>query len=462
MRHLPLFHNYQGKRALCVGGGKVAARRVHTLQEAGLTVDVIAPCILPALTLAVTERGGQCFEHGWRGDETLQTYVLVIAATDQHAINQAIAARAKQCCVPVNVADDAASCDFVFPTIIDRSPLTIAVASGVASPLLSVLLKQRIEALVPASYGRLADLLGEFRATVRAKIADAGQRTDFWRQVLQGHIAESVLSGKPDHARQLLQHALDDPQHFVSHGEVYLIGAGPGDPDLLTLRATRLLQQADVVLYDRLVSPAVLEFARMDAEKLYVGKRRSEHSVPQEGINQLLVDYAKQGKRVARLKGGDPFIFGRGGEEIEQLADEKIPFQVVPGITAASGCASYCGIPLTHRDYARSVRFVPGQLKDGSLDLPWQELVADDLTVVFYMGLHAVAHIADGLIQHGRRADTPIALIEHGTLPEQRVYVSTLQTIARDIEGKEIHAPTLLIVGQVVSLHEKLAWFAKA
>jgi uroporphyrin-III C-methyltransferase/precorrin-2 dehydrogenase/sirohydrochlorin ferrochelatase len=290
---------------------------------------------------------------------------------------------------------------------------------------------------------------------------DVQQRRAFWEDVFQGPIADRQLAGQGAEAERLMLAKINGDAP-VATGEVYLVGAGPGDPDLLTFRALRLMQQADVVLYDRLVAPAILDLCRRDAERVYVGKRRADHAVPQDQINQQLVDLAKQGKRVVRLKGGDPFIFGRGGEEIEELAAHGIPFQVVPGITAASGCAAYAGIPLTHRDYAQSVRFVTGHLKDGSTDLPWGDLVAPAQTLVFYMGLVGLPIICEQLIKHGRAADTPAALIQQGTTVNQRVFTGTLADLPRLVAEHEVHAPTLVIVGEVVQLREKLAWFEGA
>ncbi|HUH36863.1 MAG TPA: siroheme synthase CysG, partial [Spongiibacteraceae bacterium] len=361
--------------------------------------------------------------------------------------------------IPVNVVDQPDLCSAILPSIVDRSPLLIAISSGGRSPVLARMLKTRIESLVPAAYGRLALLAGEFRQQVKARFAGLGQRRAFWERVLDGPAAELALAGNLDAARRELAQQIDAQPDTASLGEVYLVGAGPGDPDLLTFKALRLLQKADVVLYDRLVAPAILNMARADAERIYVGKARAQHTLRQQDINARLVTLAREGKRVVRLKGGDPFIFGRGGEEIETLAAEGIPFQVVPGITAASGCSCYSGIPLTHRDHAQSVRFVTGHLKNGSMDLPWAELVQPAQTVVIYMGLVGLPEICRQLIAHGRGADTPIALVERGTTPEQRVLVSTLAGLPDLVASENVRAPTLLIVGEVVGLRHKLAWF---
>jgi len=387
--------------------------------------------------------------------------VLAIAATDDEPLNATVSQHANALGVPVNVVDSPQLCSVIFPAIVDRSPLVVAVSSGGDAPVLARLIRARIETWIPAAYGQLAGLAKQFRAQVKARFANVQQRRVFWEEVFQGPIAEQALAGRTAEAERLLAEKLAGAAPKAL-GEVYLVGAGPGDPDLLTFRALRLMQQADVVLYDRLVAPAIIDLCRRDADRIYVGKQRADHAVPQKQINQQLVTLAKQGKRVLRLKGGDPFIFGRGGEEIEELAAHGVPFQVVPGITAASGCAAYAGIPLTHRDHAQSVRFVTGHLKDGSCDLPWSELAAPAQTLVFYMGLVGLPVICQQLIAHGRSAETPAALVQQGTTSNQRVFTATLGTLAERIAQEDVQAPTLLIVGEVVQLREKLAWFEGA
>lgn len=457
MEYLPLFHNLKGRRVLVVGGGDIALRKARLLSKAGAVLRVIAPEIEPQLAALVEQGGGQTLLRGYAGND-LSGCVLVIAATDDESLNALVSQDARALGIPVNVVDSPQLCTVIFPAIVDRSPLMIAVSSGGDAPVLARLMRARIETWVPAAYGQLAGLAKKFRAQVKTKLSDVQQRRVFWEEVFQGNIAEQALAGRAAEAEQLLAEKLSGAA-TKALGEVYLVGAGPGDPDLLTFRALRLMQQADVVLYDRLVAPAILDLCRRDADRIYVGKQRAEHALPQEQINQRLVSLAKEGKRVLRLKGGDPFIFGRGGEEIQELAAHGIPFQVVPGITAASGCAAYAGIPLTHRDYAQSVRFVTGHLKDGSCDLPWPELVASSQTLVFYMGLVGLPMICQQLIAHGRAADTPVALIQQGTTSNQRVFTGTLADLPERIANQQVQAPTLIIVGEVVQLREKLAWF---
>ena len=386
--------------------------------------------------------------------------VIVIAATDNGVVNRRVAELVSARGVPVNVVDQPALCTFIMPSMIDRSPVQIAISTGGASPVLARLLRSRLETYIPAAYGKLGALVEGFRQKVKDVFPGTKERQRFWEQVLQGRVAELVFAGKDQAAAAALEKAISDADRGpVTLGEVFLVGAGPGDPDLLTFRALRLMQLADVVVYDRLVSPAILDLVRRDAEPIYVGKERDKHTVPQEGINQLLVRLAKEGKRVLRLKGGDPFIFGRGGEEIETLMDEGVPFQVVPGITAAAGCASYAGIPLTHRDYSQACVFVTGHLKDGSVNLNWKALAHPNQTLVFYMGLHGIASICDGLISHGLAPATPAALVQQGTTQNQRVYAGTLESLPELVQQHEVKPPTLIIVGDVVRLHDKLAWF---
>ena len=308
------------------------------------------------------------------------------------------------------------------------------------------------------AYGRLAELLGEFRNKAKVRFPDVSARRLFWETQLDGSMPELVFSGRVDEARAVIEQAIANPDQRGA-GEVYLVGAGPGDPDLLTFKALRLMQQADVVVYDRLVSAPILDLCRRDAERIYVGKARADHALPQEGINALLVRLAQEGKRVCRLKGGDPFIFGRGGEEIEELSEAGVSFQVVPGITAASGCSAYAGIPLTHRDYAQSVRFVTGHLKNGTPDLPWAELVHPNQTLVLYMGLVSLGPIRKQLLAHGLAPTTPVAMISKGTTPDQRVVIGTLETIEDKLASEPLPAPTLIIVGEVVELRSRLNWF---
>ena len=434
-----MFLDVRGEPCLVVGAGPVAARKAGLLQRAGARVTI------------TTE---------FR-EQDLGEYAVVIAATSDEVLNRTVAAAARARRIPVNVVDQPALCSFILPSIIERAPLVVAVSSGGASPVLARLLRARLESLIPAAYGRLAALAGEFRDRVKARFAFP-ERRRFWERVLQGSIAELVLSGREAEARAALETALADPRLSFGGGEVALVGAGPGDPDLLTFRALRLMQQADVVVYDRLVSRPILELVRLEAERIYAGKERAKHTLPQEDINHLLVRLAREGKRVVRLKGGDPFIFGRGGEEIDTLAAEGLPFQVVPGITAAAGCASYAGIPLTHRDHAQSVVFVTGHLQDGTMDLNWPALAQPRQTIVFYMGLVGVDVLCRQLAAHGLPAGTPAALVQQGTTPQQRVLVGTLETLPAIVREGQVKAPTLIIIGEVVRLREQLKWFEPA
>lgn len=458
MEYFPIFLDLKNRLCLLVGGGDIATRKGRLLSKAGARLRVVAPEISSELRELVAQNNGELHEREYQTND-LNDCVIAIAATDIESLNEQISNAAKARNLPVNVVDSPALCTYITPAIIDRSPLVIAISSGGESPVLARLIRAKLETLIPTSYGRLAQIASSWRDRVKARFDDGDIRRRFWEKILQGPAAELALNGQEDAAEKVIAAEIVKDDQTITQGEVYLVGGGPGDPELLTLRALRLMQQADVVLYDRLVSDGVMELVRRDAERIYVGKRRSEHAMEQENINQLLVDLAKQGKRVLRLKGGDPFIFGRGGEEIELLAQNNIPFQVVPGITAASGCSAYAGIPLTHRDYAQSVRFVTGHLKSDNTNLQWPELANPTQTLVFYMGLVGLKEICESLIAHGRAASTPVALIEKGTTQEQRVLISDLDSIAEVVAANDVHAPTLFIVGEVVKLHQNLKWF---
>ncbi|WP_180005770.1 siroheme synthase CysG [Acinetobacter sp. YH12237] len=452
----PISLKLQQQPCLIVGGGHIAYRKAVLLAKAGAKVDVLAPEIDVNLLQLVQQSQGQYVQDVFSPSTALRHYRLVIAATDNNLVNQQVFAACEAENVLVNSVDDPPHCRFMVPAIIDRSPLVISVASNGTSPVLSRQIRTQLESTIPHGMGKLAEFSGQWRAAVKQKIVNPDERRIFWEELYASPLKEQVFNDNLDAANQSIQQALAEWQ--TPKGEVYLVGAGPGDPELLTLKALRLMQQADVVIYDRLVSAPILELCRRDAEKVFVGKARSNHAVPQEGINALLVKYAQAGKRVCRLKGGDPFIFGRGGEEIQELYEAGVSFQVVPGITAASGCSAYAGIPLTHRDYAQSVRFLTGHLKEGSPELPWSELVYEHQTLVLYMGLVGLESICEKLIAHGQRADMPVALISKGTTPEQKVVVGTLADIASKVAQHHIQAPTLTIIGEVVNLREQLKW----
>lgn len=458
MNYLPIFIDIKQKPCLVVGGGVVAYRKIGLLLQAGAEVKCVAEnCCDEVQQLAA--KGRIDYQKKAFAKSDINAQILIISATNNTALNANVASLAKTANIPVNVVDSPDLCSFIMPSIVDRSPIVIAISSAGKAPILARLIRAKLESTIPNAYGKLATLAGEFRDKVKAKFSNISDRRYFWERAFSGIVAEKVFSGNMAEAKAVLENDLHNSQNSKI-GEVYLVGGGPGDPDLLTFKALRLMQQADVILYDRLVSKSVMALVRRDAELIYVGKQRDKHTLAQGGINQLLVNLAKKGKRVCRLKGGDPFIFGRGGEEIETLAENNIPFQVVPGITAASGCSTYSGIPLTHRDYSQSCRFVTGHLKDGTMNLPWAELSLENQTIVFYMALVGADYLSEQLIKHKMRADMPVALVEKGTTAEQRVWVTTLVELPKIIKVNDIHAPTLIIVGEVVKLREKLNWFA--
>lgn len=473
---LPIYLKLKNQPCLLVGGGGIALRKARLLTKAGARLDVLSKDILPELADMVSASGGQHIAGTYPQAFTdlaatkaepsklehthspLNHYKLVIAATDNAAVNAQVFDDCEALNILVNSVDDPPHCRFIIPAIIDRSPLLVSISTGGNAPVIARQLRTKLEAIIPARMGELVQFSGDWRPDSKNAITNPDERRIFWENLYASSVGEAVLAGNRDHADAQMPQLLQDWQ--TPKGEVYLVGAGTGDPELLTFKALRLMQQADVVLYDRLVSPEILDLVRRDAERIYVGKAKANHSVPQSGINQMLVDLAKQGKRVCRLKGGDPFIFGRGGEEIETLFDQGVPFQIVPGITAASGCSTYAGIPLTHRDYAQSVRLMTGHLKDDTVNLPWSELVYEQQTLVIYMGLSGLPVITEQLIAHGQRPDMPVALISKGTQPDQQVIVGTLADIAEKVINNDIPAPTLTIVGEVVKLRDKLKWLS--
>jgi uroporphyrin-III C-methyltransferase/precorrin-2 dehydrogenase/sirohydrochlorin ferrochelatase len=459
MDFFPVFLNIKNQPCLVIGGGAVAERKIGLLRQAGAKVTVVSPELSPVLAADVKQG---CITHicATFSPEQLGDVVLVIAATDDHAVNEAVSATAKARRIPVNVVDNPSLCSFIMPSIIDRSPMLVAVSSGGASPVLARQLRARLETLIPGTYGRLASVAASLRDKVKKHFANTPEkRRIFWEKTLAGPFAEMILAGQDQAALEYFDNTLQSDKDEPPRGEVYLVGAGPGNPDLLTFRALRLMQQADVVVHDHLVSDPILEMTRRDAERIYVGKQRSNHAMQQEAINDLLVRLAKEGKRVLRLKGGDPFIFGRGGEEIETLAANGVPFQVVPGITAAAGVSCYAGIPLTHRDYAQSCVFVTGHLKDGSVNLDLSGIAKSNQTIVIYMGLLGLPVLCQELIQHGLTPATPAAIVQQGTTNSQRVITGTLETLPKLAQDAQLKPPTLIIVGDVVKLHDKLAWF---
>ncbi|MES2662368.1 MAG: siroheme synthase CysG [Pseudomonadota bacterium] len=462
-RYFPLAIDFRERIVLVVGGGEIATRKVRLLLSTEAIIHVVAPDITQELYQLAEENPQLHLKVSPYDILDLNDVRLVIVATDDSKVQQQVVAEAKVANILVNAVDQVALCDVIFLAIVDRFPLLIGISSGGQAPVLVRLLRARLESLVPAGFGKLAGWMGHIRNKVKQVLPNVDQRRHWWEKVIDGPIGESVMQGQDSSAEiQAMQSLYSLEQGKTSRevpGVVYLVGAGPGDPDLLTFRALRLMQKADVVVYDRLVSDAILDRVRRDAERVYVGKSRLEHTMVQSDINALLVKLAKEGKQVCRLKGGDPFLFGRGGEEIETLMAENIPFEVVPGITAASGCAAYAGIPLTHRDHAQSVVFVTGHSKTGEPDLDWSFLVRPMQTVVIYMGLARLSSICSALIRAGMSPDMPAAIIENGTTQEQRVLTATIEHLADQALHYAFGAPTLVIIGNVVKLHQQLTWF---
>lgn len=458
MSYLPIFVDLNNRPVLVVGGGHVAVRKIEALLKAKAKVKVVSQALNEELTALHNAQQIEWIGKAFEESQVASVY-LVIAATNDNALNQRIFAAAEAQQRLVNVVDDQPRCSYIFPSIIDRSPVQIAISSGGAAPVLIRLLREKLEALIPQNIGLMASLSTKWRKAVKAQFGQLTQRRRFWEKLFtNSHFQRLTESHQVEQAEQFLAQELQQANPII--GEVSLVGAGPGDAGLLTLKGLQSIQQADVVLYDALVSEAVLELVRRDANKVFVGKRAGKHSVKQEETNQLLVKYAQQGKRVVRLKGGDPFVFGRGGEELEVLKQAGIPFAVVPGITAALGATAYAGIPLTHRDHAQTAMFITGQLKSDTNKRQWQTLAQGNQTLVVYMGTIKAQELAEALQKHGKPADTPVAIISNGTLPQQKVQIGVLSELAEMAENAE--TPALIVIGEVVKLQQDLAWFGKA
>ena len=459
MNYLPLFIDTSGKKCLVVGGGNVASRKLLPILKSDMDVNLVAPEINEDICELAENYKNLVLEKRKFEKKDIDNQFLVLATTNDTNINSLIAKLAKEKNILVNMAEDALTGDTLIPSVVDRNPIKIAISSGAASPILTRLVKTKLETVIPYSFSKLAEVMMDYRNKVKERFINIKDRRAFWEIFLDGPLSEMVLSGHLDKAKKALDKSLEEKVALQSQGEVYLVGAGPGDPELLSFKALRLMQKADVVIYDRLVSEPIMNLIRQDAKKIYVGKQRADHAMPQENINELLARLALEGKKVLRLKGGDPFIFGRGGEEIESLIHDDIPFQIVPGITAASGCASYAGIPLTHRDFSQACIFVTGHLRDGTVNLNWKMLAHEKQTLVFYMGMHGSKIICEELIKHGLKKSTPAALIVKGTTIDQEVIIGDLSSMPKIILENKIIPPTLLIIGDVVKLHNKLKWF---
>ncbi|MFU9138875.1 siroheme synthase CysG [Erwinia tasmaniensis] len=454
MDYLPIFADIRNKPVLVVGGGDVAARKIVLLRRAGARVLIAALALCEELA-QLANSGDVEWLAGTYHSTQLDGVFLVIAATDDARLNAQVFEDASARHLLANVVDDQPKCSFIFPSIVDRSPLVVAISSSGTAPVLARLLREKLEALLPANLGQMAEIAGQWRDKVKQRFTKMSERRRYWETAFNGLFASQVASGNVEGARETLDQQLAHPE--ANQGEIILVGAGPGDPGLLTLRGLQVMQQADVVLYDHLVSDEILDLVRRDADRICVGKRASAHSVPQEETNRLLVELARKGRRVVRLKGGDPFIFGRGGEELQAAVEAGIPFQVVPGVTAAAGATAYAGIPLTHRDHAQSVLFITGHCRADGEGMDWPSLARARQTLAIYMGTVKAAEIAAQLIAHGRDAATPVAVIGRGTRQDQQVLTGTLAQLEE--LAQRAPTPALLVIGEVVNLHQQLAWF---
>ena len=455
MDNFPIFLDIKDKPVLVIGGGDIAYRKIKLLIKSKPNIKVVAKKVCSEI-LDLEEKFTIKIEKKEFHVDDIEFPIIIIAATNDKSLNKQIAKEGLRKKIPVNVVDQPSLCTFTMGSIVERGSLVISISSSGKAPVLVRHLREKLEKLIPDSYKELVDLAGKLREKVKKTIKIDNKRRIFWEKFFDIENINSILKNKKTLTTKF-NSLLDSMKDKT--GEVYLVGAGPGERDLLTIRALHLMQKCDVCIYDNLVSDEVVELVRRDADMIFAGKKRDQHTFSQEKINHYLVKYAKKGKKVLRLKGGDPFIFGRGGEEIESLMSHKINFQVVPGISAANGVAAYAGIPLTHRDYAQSCLFLTGHFKDGKIDFDWPKLITNKQTVVIYMGLLSLPDFIKQLVEHGQKKTMPIAVIERGTTDSQRVIQGNIGNIINKIARSKIKSPALIIIGEVVKLRSQLKWF---
>jgi len=460
MRYFPLFLDLAGKPVLLVGGGEVAARKFALLADAGARVTVVAPQLGVALTAALANHSFTHHARVFTADDVRDAWV-VVAATNDRAVNAAVATAANAARIPCNVVDDRELSSFIMPAIIDRSPVQIAVSTGGTSPVLARLIRERLETLLDGSLGTLAAFADRWRERIKARFADLGARRRFLSWMFTGPVSAALRAGREQNAEELTRKALED-ESALPQGHVVLVGAGPGSAGLMTIQGLRALQEADVIVHDRLVSPEVLDLARRDAARFDVGKFVGGGGATQEEINALLVEHARRGEYVVRLKGGDPFVFGRGGEEIDWLRAHGVSFEVVPGITAAIAAGAYAGVPLTDRRHAQAVRFLTGNSDEQLAQFNFSDLAAGRETLAFYMSIGRLSALRDKLLASGVAGHTPVAFVENATRTEQRVVVSSVEAMQRDAVMQQVKAPSMLIIGSVAAGAAEWQWFGRA
>ena len=456
MKRFPLFVNLDKLPVLVVGGGEIAERKINLIIKANAKVEVLARKFSPNVENLINKNKLKKIKSNLDISALDSNYSLIIAATDNKQINKKLFNFANKNNILINVVDQPDLCTCTFGSIVERGDLVVAISTGGNAPVFARNLREKFETLLPQSTKQLIDFSASIREKVMNSFSQFNKRRIFWELFFDAFAAKKNITKAN---LTSLSNQLIKTLKNKHSGEVFLVGAGPGDPELLTLRALHLIQKADVCIYDNLVSKEILELVRRDAHMIYAGKLRNNHTIEQKEINQLLVNYAKKGLRVLRLKGGDPFMFGRGGEEISELMTQKIKFQVVPGITAASGVSAYAGIPLTHRDYSQSCIFITGHEKNGKLNINWSNLIHENQTIVIYMGLNSLPIIVQNLIDSGMRKNMPIALVQEGTTEKQKVMVSTISRVISKTLKSDIQSPVIIIIGEVVKLRKTIKWF---